>query len=93
MGLDRKNSFPSHIEHHSHRQDGETYHALPFHGLLKRSPAKCPSTTEIDQRMDHRSDRFRKIPARSLADQGITSLAFQSILSERTILVCIRPSM
>jgi hypothetical protein len=54
---------------------------------LKEVPG-MPITKELTMRMDNRSGSLGKV-CRSLADQGINILAFQSIPSERTILVCI----
>jgi hypothetical protein len=47
-----------------------------------------PITKELTMRMDNRSGSLAKV-CRSLADHGINILAFQSIPSERTTLVCI----
>jgi hypothetical protein len=47
-----------------------------------------PITKELTMRMDNRSGSLGKV-CRSLADHGINILAFQSIPSERTTLVCI----
>jgi len=54
---------------------------------LKEVPG-MPITKELTMRMDNRSGSLGKV-CRSLADQSINILAFQSIPSERTILVCI----
>ena len=54
---------------------------------LKEVPG-MPITKELTMRMDNRSGSLGKV-CRSLAGQGINILAFQSIPSERTILVCI----
>src|SRR2546426_7293186 len=67
------------------RQDGDSSR-LPFMAL-KEVPG-MPITKELTMRMDNRSGSLGKV-CRSLADQGINILAFQSIPSERTILVCI----
>jgi hypothetical protein len=47
-----------------------------------------PITKELTLRMDNRSGSLGRV-CRSLADHGINIVAFQSIPSERTVLVCI----
>jgi hypothetical protein len=50
--------------------------------------ANMPITKELTIRMDHRPGSLAKV-CRALADRGVNIMAFQSIPSERTILVCI----
>src|SRR5713101_5150354 len=47
-----------------------------------------PITTELTMRMDNRPGSLGRV-CRALADRGVSIMAFQSIPSERTILVCI----
>lgn len=47
-----------------------------------------PITKELTVRMDNRPGSLGKI-CRALADRGVNIMAFQSIPSEKTILVCI----
>jgi hypothetical protein len=47
-----------------------------------------PIVTELTIRMDNRPGSLGKV-CRALADRGVNIIAFQSIPSEKTILVCI----
>ena len=47
-----------------------------------------PIVTELTIRMDNRPGSLGKV-CRALADRGVNIMAFQSIPSEKTILVCI----
>jgi hypothetical protein len=62
-------------------------HHTPYEWLSRRFPI-VPITKELTIRMDNRPGSLGRV-CRALANRGVNIMAFQSIPSQQTILVCI----